>query len=245
MGFQQTVAMNQGFGVIGEIVFEGPLKAQPGVLKLGAGGAVAADLVVGRYFTLDPTDGLFQPGGGIGPNAEGGILSNPKEYASLGTAAGGPLAPTLVLPANSVGDFVTMVTGMVVAMAAACNIGDRVLYNLITGLLSTVAPNAIGVGSIATTVLTITAVTPGQAPFAIGQRVTGPNIQADTYITSLGTGVGGVGTYNVNVSQTAASAAVTAEAVAPTGTAFVPGNAKVVRYSNAAAGLAVISANGT
>ena len=62
-------------------------------------------------------------------------------------------------------------------------------------------------GSIATTVLTITAVLQGD-PISIGQWVNGTGVTAGTYITSYGTGTGGIGTYNVNVSQTASSTTI-------------------------------------
>ena len=83
MGFQSTVALNQGFGVVGEVVFEGPLRATPGVLK-----GTAANIVVGRAFSIDPADGQYTPGGSFG---FGGILSNPKALQSVGTTANGPL----------------------------------------------------------------------------------------------------------------------------------------------------------
>lgn len=235
MTLQSTVALNQGFGVVGEIVFEGPLRAQPGVLK-----GTAANIVVGRYFTIDLTDGAFQPGGSGQP---GGVLANPKGLASYGTSAGGPLAPTLVVPAGTVGEFVTM--GLIlVALAAAASIGDKATYDTTTGVIGTVPPLVSATGSITTTVLTVTAMGTGSAPFAVGQTITGPNIVPGTVIVSLGTGTGGTGTYNVNVSQTAASGAVSAASTAPAGTAFIPGNAQVVRYTNAAAGLAVLSLTG-
>lgn len=235
MTLQSTVALNQGFGVVGEIVFEGPLRAQPGVVK-----GTAANIVVGRYFTIDLTDGAFQPGNGGQP---GGILANPKGMASIGTSAGGPLAPTLVVPAGTVCEFVTM--GMIlVALAAAASIGDKATYDTTTGVIGTVPPLVSATGSITTTVLTVTAVAAGSAPFAVGQVISGPNIVPGTTIVSLGTGTGGTGTYNVNVSQTAASGAVSAASTAPAGTAFIPGNAQVVRYTNAAAGLAVLSLTG-
>jgi hypothetical protein len=59
-------------------------------------------------------------------------------------------------------------------------------------------------GSIATTVLTITAVLQGD-PISIGSFVNGTGVTAGTFITGFGTGTGGVGTYTVNVSQTATS----------------------------------------
>lgn len=237
MTLQSIVAMNQGFGVVGEIVFEGPLRAQPGVLK-----GTAANIVVGRYFTIDLSDGAFQPGGN-GAAVPGGILANPKALASYGTSGGGPLAPTLVVPAGTVGEFVTM--GLIcVALAAAASIGDKATYDTTTGVIGTVPPLVSATGSITTTVLTVTAVAAGSAPFAVGQTISGPNIVPGTVIVSLGTGTGGTGTYNVNVSQTAASGAVSAASTAPAGTAFIPGNAQVVRYTNAAAGLAVLSLTG-
>lgn len=70
------------------------------------------------------------------------------------------------------------------------------------------ANTALGVGtaSIAGTTMTVTAAgTPG---FAVGQAVIGANVAAGTFITALGTGSGGTGTYTVGLSQTAASAAV-------------------------------------
>jgi len=233
--FQSTINASQGFGLIGELLFDGPTRAQPGVLK-----GTAAYLVVGRYFTIDASDGTFVPGG---TGAQGGILANPKALVSFGTSVGGPLAPTLIVPAGEVGEFVTM-GSMVVALAAACAIGDKVAYDTTTGVLSTVAPGVSVTGSIATTVLTVTAVAAGSAPLAVGQVLSGANVQPGTTIISLGTGVGGVGTYNVDVSQTAASATVTAASTAAAGTAFIPGDARVVRYSNTAAGLACISLTG-
>jgi len=58
-------------------------------------------------------------------------------------------------------------------------------------------------GSIATTTLTITAVTSGSV--GIGTYITGTSVTAGTYITAFGTGTGGTGTYTVNNSQTIAS----------------------------------------
>lgn len=233
--FQSAIAVNQGFGVVGEILFDGPSRVQPGVAK----SATAAYLSMGRYFTIDASDGTFVPGG-VG--AQGGILCNPKAQASYGTAAGA-LAPTLLIPTGAVGEFLTM--GYIcVALPAAAAIGDRVLYNTTTGVLTTTNPNVSVTGEIATTVLTVTAVATGSAPLAVGQIIAGANVIPGTRIVSLGTGTGGTGTYNVSVSQTAASATVTAEASAPAGTAFVPGDARVVRYANANAGLAVISLTG-
>ena len=62
-------------------------------------------------------------------------------------------------------------------------------------------------GSIATTVLTVTAVLSGD-PLVVGQYIDGSGVTDGTYITSFGTGTGGVGTYNVSTSQTASSTTI-------------------------------------
>lgn len=63
-------------------------------------------------------------------------------------------------------------------------------------------------GSIATTVLTVTAVTSGL--LQVGQVLTGSGVTGGTTITAFGTGTGGTGTYTVSASQTVASTAITA-----------------------------------
>jgi hypothetical protein len=72
--------------------------------------------------------------------------------------------------------------------------------------------DAVVTGSVATTVLTVTAVTSGT--LAIGQIITGTNVIAGTRITALGTGTGGTGTYTVSQSQTVASTTITGGAPA-------------------------------
>ena len=86
---------------------------------------------------------------------------------------------------------------------------------IIADTLNIPAPSpsiAIVTGSIATTTLTVTAVTSGT--LAVGQFLTGTGVTAGTYISALGTGTGGTGTYTVSASQTVASTAITATAAA-------------------------------
>lgn len=70
------------------------------------------------------------------------------------------------------------------------------------------SPAAVVTGSIAGTTLTVSAVASGA--LAIGQALSGANISPGTTITGLGTGTGGTGTYNVGLSQTAASGTINA-----------------------------------
>lgn len=68
--------------------------------------------------------------------------------------------------------------------------------------------NGVVTGAIATTTLTVSAVTSGS--LAVGDIISGTGVTAGTTITALGTGTGGVGTYTVSVSQTVASTTITA-----------------------------------
>ena len=78
-------------------------------------------------------------------------------------------------------------------------------------------------GSISGTTLTVSAVSSGI--LAVGQLIVGLGVSASppgsnaTYITALGTGTGGVGTYTVSVSQTVSSTALTAYSGTGWGTA--------------------------
>lgn len=81
-------------------------------------------------------------------------------------------------------------------------------FSIIPGSYYTNSTTASVVGSISGTVLTVSAVTSGT--LVVGQTIFGTNIAADTVITSFGTGSGGVGTYNVNNSQTVASTIINA-----------------------------------
>jgi len=129
--FQSTIGVALGLGVIGEFYLDagGSSRVQPGVLK-----GTAANLVVGRWFTIDAADGTFVPGGAAG--IPGGILMAPKSYSTSGTAAGGALAPTLTLLAGTVGEFCTDTPGIIVAMPGAAAIGAAVKYNDTTGVIS-------------------------------------------------------------------------------------------------------------
>ena len=64
-------------------------------------------------------------------------------------------------------------------------------------------------GSITTTVLTVTAVSFGS--LAVGQTIIGVGVAAGTFISSLGTGSGNTGTYNLSVSQSVSSTNMSAQ----------------------------------
>jgi len=110
----------------------------------------------------------------------------------------------------------------------ALRIGDDIYYSQVNAVASlmaspssqtffistlTICPVAF-TGSIAGVTLTVTAMAAGSAPLAIGQTLFNNGVAANTTITGLGTGTGGVGTYVVNNSQSVASGAMTAAASA-------------------------------
>lgn len=134
--FQQQVRRFNGYGVPGEIVFDGPNRVQTGI----TGSTSALSNIIGRVFTQARAGGVMSADGNL---AEfGGILCNPKVYAGRGTVVGGTLAPTLQLPNNTVAEFLQM--GFILlqteaAQAAAPLIGDILLYATATGAIVTVA----------------------------------------------------------------------------------------------------------
>jgi len=67
------------------------------------------------------------------------------------------------------------------------------------GKLEYVSEGAGFTATIATTVMTVTAVTGGI--LRVGMFISGTGVTANTQITALGTGVGGTGTYTVSISQ--------------------------------------------
>ena len=74
------------------------------------------------------------------------------------------------------------------------------------GALNCTVGQASFTGAITTTVLTASVVT---GTIMVGQTVGGSGVTGGTVITSLGSGTGGAGTYNVNNSQTVVSEAMT------------------------------------
>ncbi len=66
---------------------------------------------------------------------------------------------------------------------------------------------AVIIGSISGTTLTVSSVSAGT--IAVNQIVTGSGIVSGTYITGFGSGTGGAGTYQINISQSHGSEAMT------------------------------------
>lgn len=95
-------------------------------------------------------------------------------------------------------------------------------------------PNvAVVTGSISGTVLTVTAVISGTIVNSV--NVDGTGVSANTFISSFGTGTGGVGTYNITVSQSVASTTITIGSQQSTGNSFsAPTSARIIAFDTQA-----------
>lgn len=155
--FQTAVNLQMGFGVIGELAFEGPTRATTATIVH----ATAADIVVGRWYTYT-SEGIVRPGG---TGARAGILCNPKGEASFGQG-GVMLAPGLVLPTGTVGEFLYM-GAIIIAAPVAAALDAAVFYDNTTGV--------IGIGTAAG----------GQTQIANARIVRYPNLAAGLAVLEI------------------------------------------------------------
>lgn len=217
MTFQASINYDYGFGIPGEVVRDGPLRAHTGYIVSGS----ATNNVFGRMFTRNTDNTVAAGGSGI----LWGILANPKQHVSFGTTVG-PLAPSFTLPNNITADFVEFGKICVQVLAAALP-GNQVIYRITDGVLDSVVPTATFTGAIATAVLTVTALTAGT--LGIGSIVRDPatgNIIGK--IIALGSGTGGNGTYEIDSAATISAEPMVANSVPKTG--FLFANATVEDY---------------
>lgn len=138
MPFQTTVVADIKSGIIGELAFDGPVRALAAMIDTGAN---AVNNVVGRVFTwIDKNANTVQAGGPVADFA--GILVHPKSYSSLGTAAGGTLADTLTLPDGAAGEFLFMGEIYIALPTTGGVINSPLKYNTTTGIIDFGAPGA-------------------------------------------------------------------------------------------------------
>jgi hypothetical protein len=164
---QTSVNFAQPLGIPGEFVIDGPVASRPFTLV----SSDPTNNVFGRAFTVS-SEGVAQAGG---TGVFAGILTSPKEHVSFGTSAGGSLAPTLALPNNTRAELTTLAVGLLIAISAACNIGDLVVFDQTTGALSTVAVGSStpGTGKSFVPNAVISDYTPSAAGIAVMRMVSG------------------------------------------------------------------------
>jgi hypothetical protein len=134
MAFPATIRTTQASGFVGDLAVNGTPNAQTFTLNT----TDPANNVVGRAFTHTATDGLVTAGG---EGVFAGILANRAEYASYGTTAGGPLAPSITLPNGAIGDLITGHPGFFVLISNGWSIGSKVSYDPDDGRLYAFAPD--------------------------------------------------------------------------------------------------------
>lgn len=201
--FQTVVNINNTLGFVGDFAFDSPRRVKS--FNLFSNGVPN---VVGYAYTItsgdnpDPANNSTLAGtaqvGGTGQF--GGILVGRLEYASFGTT-GAPLAPTIILPDNTIGQLCAMGEPFV-SLPGGGNPGDLVTYDPLTGALNSIPPTANFTGYIVpggsagvNDVLHVTAVAAGY--LGVGQLISGTGVAGGTYISSAGTGTGYTGTYNL------------------------------------------------
>lgn len=135
---QASVRFDIGSGLPGEFAFDGPTRSQPGVLRTTA----PANNVFGRIFSEDAAlPGVWRAGDPLNNGERFAMMTSPKQHVSYGTQAGGPQAPSYVLPNETIAEFTTM--GILWAApinARAPRVGDIVRFVIATGEVFTVAP---------------------------------------------------------------------------------------------------------
>lgn len=199
----------------------------PAVAGDFAGANIRANVVAGAFgFTATPAGVLIGNGGWANPATK--LVSNYYQPASfpsfihregqavitnfLGVSTLTILQGMAVTPFDQ-GDFWGLFT-------AGATPGQKVYFDPLFGALSgNTTGNSVG-GAITSASITggvLTVVTITGTPLAIGQIIGGAGVPAGTYISSLGSGTGGAGTYNLTNLDGTAIANVTAEAMTYTG----------------------------
>jgi hypothetical protein len=139
MTFQKTVRFDQAGGIPGEFMNVGPTRAESGIAK--------TVVAVGTAVSEDPAAPGFWQQGLIAGALRFGIVTTPKQYAARGTQAGGTLAPTMALPANSEIEVCTMGHIWASSTTASSQPGWVVQFDNTTGVLSAKAAGPADAGN--------------------------------------------------------------------------------------------------
>jgi hypothetical protein len=201
-GFQKTVNIYPNVGVEGARA-----SANPRALYVtGEGGLVAGPngVTVARFAWATPVTGgervdsnaaLVAAGAARTPSM---FVGNTQQgnFTTYLAESGLAILPGMAMEGFTRGDFwcKALVAGATRGMKAFANLLDGSVSFAATGAV--IASNAI-TASFATNVMTVTATA---STLKVGQAITGTSIPANTYISALGTGTGGTGTYTLSTS---------------------------------------------
>lgn len=233
MPFQKIVNTDPAPAVEGDFASANPrasMLAGPGALTAGAVG-----VTVGRFARAKDSDGTVT-------NADPGVACrigfvhrNQPALITAWLGASSMLVNSgLEVTLFEAGDFWCR-------FAAGAAIGQKVFANYadgagIAGTDGSPPTGAVVTGDTtnASPTLTVTGVTSGA--LAVGQPVSGTNIPAGAYISALGTGTGGVGTYTLSANATGTAAGTTVTALGADDTGFwvhsLAGNGELAKISD-------------
>lgn len=206
MGFQKQVNTDPAPAVEGDFASANPRASM--LTMAGEGLFAGALLLVGRFARA-------VIGTGVTNNADPGV---PSRLGFVGRDQ-----PSLITPWLA-GDTMQVPEGIECVLhddgdfwarfAGGATIGEKAFAGYADGLAVSAAAGATVAGAVVTAdttngdaTLTVTAVTSGT--LAVGQPISGTGIAAGAYIASLGTGAGGVGTYEMSANATADGTGVT------------------------------------
>jgi hypothetical protein len=155
----------------------------------GTGAVFSVARTGGTSYAANTTVRCTTPGTGYRVNDTFVILGS-----SLGGVDGAP---------GTGNDLTVTITALPTAFSSELKAGSFVYLGPTTAAATATALNSTISGT------TLTANGTPTGTFAVGMALSGGATTAGTYITSLGTGTGGAGTYNVNISQNVASTTIT------------------------------------
>ena len=163
------------------------------------------------------------------------VFQNKDEVRGMRTVSGGDYMVAVVgsyvyaLTSN----LVPTMIGQLITSSGPVGITDNGLNvyivdgaNRYCWFINNPSSSAFFTGSISGTTLTVTEIKNGL--IAVGQSLFGPGITAETVITALGTGSGGIGTYTINNSQTIPSESMNSASSAAIMTASISGTTLTV-----------------
>jgi hypothetical protein len=214
-------------------------------IPLGSVLSFASAAAVASYFGAGSTEARIAGGGsGFGSGYFGGFENSGRKPANLLMAQyntvpvgawlrGGSVASLTLTQLQAINGTLSIVIDGVTKSGSVNLAGVTSFSNAATKIADTLdieggAQTASFTATQSGTTLTVTAV--GSGTLSVGDFVDGSGVDPATYITALGSGTGGTGTYTVSVSQTVG---------APTAmTAHAPG----VTYDSVSGGFQVNSA---
>lgn len=133
MSFQTAVYAQQGLGVPGTRYDNSPMRALSYIIQ----SALASYNILGSTACTIKSEGIAQAGNGSANFGFAGILVNPEIQALFGVS-GDTLGSTLTV-ANDVVIACATMGRFIVTLPNTANIGDPVIYDNVTGAISSIA----------------------------------------------------------------------------------------------------------